>query len=227
MMNISQLVNDLSKEWQEIFSESDIKDVQLKLNENIENFSPLRVFPPRDLIFTTFSYIQPQDINVVIIGQDCYHKEGQALGVSFGVPNRLPYPPSLRNIQTELKNDLNLSLTDSDLIYLNRQGVLLINCALTVRESCPGSHLNIWKPFVVNLINIICNKNKGLVFLLWGNFAKNIKKNITKADEHYFLEANHPSPLSANKGGWFGCKHFSKTNQILKNLGKKPIEWGN
>ena len=164
------------------------------------------------------------NLKVILLGQDPYHQKGQAMGLSFSVPENIKIPPSLVNIYKELKTDCNLQLLHGDLTKWAKQGVLLLNTSLTVRESCPNSHQKYWRPFTDNLIKYISDNKEGLVFLLWGGHAKN-KKKLIDFNKHYVLEANHPSPLSANRGGWFGCKHFSKTNDFLQKNGKKEICW--
>ena len=165
----------------------------------------------------------------MILGQDCYHGEGQATGLCFGVHPGCRVPPSLRNILKECQDQIktpNGTLT-TDLEHWAKQGVLLLNCALTVRQASPGSHLRFWKPFMEQLITKLSRSNQGLIFLLWGSFAKEKKTIMPTAiqEKHYFLACNHPSPLSANRGGWFKNNHFKETNQILEKDNKAPIHW--
>jgi len=135
-------------------------------------------------------------------------------------------PPSLRNILKEMKNDCNIEEKDSgDLEYLAKQGILLLNTTLTVRQSQSNSHLKLWKGVVERIILEINEKCDNVVFMLWGNNAKNTCKKIINSEKQHFLLANHPSPMSANRGGWFGCKHFTKTNDFLEKIGKNKIHW--
>ena len=148
------------------------------------------------------------------MGQDPYHQEGQAMGLCFSVPVDIKIPPSLVNIFKELYQDLGIQKIDGDLTSWAKQGVLLLNSSLSVRESCANSHSKLWKDFTDNAIKYISDEREGIIFILWGTNAKSKKKFIDD-NKHYILESNHPSPLSANRGGFFGCKHFSKCNEIL------------
>jgi len=184
------------------------------------------IYPPLDNRFNAFMLTKLEDVKVVILGQDPYHGEGQAQGLSFSVPNGVKLPPSLRNIYKELADDLNWSeIPDNgDLTKWAKQGVLLINAVLTVEKANAGSHAKKgWEIFTDNVIQHINQKNNGVVFLLWGSYA--IKKSaLIDAQKHYTLTAVHPSPLSAYRG-FFGCKHFSKANELLIKQGKEPIRW--
>lgn len=184
----------------------------------------LRVFPPREKIFNCLHLCNLDNLKVVILGQDPYHQEGQAMGLSFSVPDNIKLPPSLINIFKEIKEDCGIIKESGDLTSWAEQGILLLNTALTVRESCPNSHQKYWKPLTDNLIKYISDNKEQVIFLLWGTSAKN-KKVLIDNDKHYILEANHPSPLSANRGGWFGNKHFSKTNQLLRENNLEEIKW--
>ena len=184
------------------------------------------IYPPLDNRFNAFMLTKLEDVKVVILGQDPYHGEGQAQGLSFSVPNGVKLPPSLRNIYKELADDLNWSeIPDNgDLTKWAKQGVLLINAVLTVEKANAGSHAKKgWEIFTDNVIRHINQENNGVVFLLWGSYA--IKKSaLIDAQKHYTLTAVHPSPLSAYRG-FFGCKHFSKANELLIKQGKEPIRW--
>lgn len=179
------------------------------------------IYPEPSNIFRAFKEVQLEDIRVVIIGQDCYHKPGQAIGRAFGVPPNKTIPPSLRNISKELFNDTGIILDDFSLEKWSKQGVMLLNSALTVRQSSPGSHLNVWKDFTDKVINTISKNTNGVVFFLWGKYAQSKQQFISSYNNHLILCANHPSPLSANKGGWFGSSHFSKANDFLID----KIDW--
>ena len=162
---------------------------------------------------------------MVILGQDPYHGSGQAMGLSFSVPKGIKPPPSLVNIFKELKSDIGLPIpTNGDLTPWAKQGVLLLNAVLTVRENEPASHAKIgWMHFTDAVIKKISDDKKGVVFLLWGKFAEQ-KQILIDETKHFVLKAAHPSPFSADKG-FFGCKHFSKTNELLAKQGLQVIDW--
>jgi len=183
-------------------------------------------YPPGKQIFSAFEHCHFEDVKVVIIGQDPYHGPKQAHGLCFSVNDGISHPPSLINIFKEIENDLGNSYPKSG--NLNRwadQGVLLLNATLTVRASNAGSHQKKgWEIFTDQVIKIISETKKNVVFLLWGGYAKQKIKLIDQS-KHHILTSGHPSPLSANKGHWFGNKHFSKTNFLLEQAGLKPISW--
>ena len=183
------------------------------------------IYPPGALIFNAF-YKTPFDkVKVVILGQDPYHNKGQAHGLSFSVPRGITKPPSLINIFKELQNDLGIAPPiHGDLEHWAEQGVLLLNATLTVRQNEPGSHSKIgWIDFTDAVIKKLSEQKEGIVFLLWGRFAQD-KQILVDETKHYVLKAAHPSPFSADKG-FFGCGHFSKTNEFLMKQGKQPIDW--
>ena len=161
----------------------------------------------------------------VILGQDCYHRKGQAMGLAFSVPPNTKFPPSLRNISREMEIDLGVGLSSGDLTHWANQGVLLLNCALTVREKSPGSHTKIWQSVTNNIVKILSQTQTNICFLLWGKHAQSKACLIDPNKGHLVLEAGHPSPLSANRGGWFGNGHFSIVNSFLKSIEKEPIVW--
>lgn len=179
-------------------------------------------YPTREDVLRPFKY-NFNDIKVVIIGQDCYHGDGQAMGLSFSVPKGIKIPPSLRNIYKELYEGEKIP-EHGDLTQWAEQGVLLLNAALTVKPKTPGSHLKLWKPVTDNIIKKLSSEKTDLVFILWGNFAKK-KIKLIDVSKHHILTSSHPSPLSANRGGWWGNKHFEKCNQILESKGKSKIKW--
>jgi uracil-DNA glycosylase len=183
------------------------------------------VFPPGKLIFNAFNLTPFLDVKVVLLGQDPYHNVGQAHGLCFSVPDGIAFPKSLINIFQELKNDLNISLPQSgNLEKWAKQGVLLLNATLTVRAHEAGSHQKRgWETFTDAVIRSISQKREGVVFLLWGNYAQ-AKIELIDSSKHFILRTVHPSPLSASRG-FFGCKHFSKTNEYLIRNGKTPIDW--
>ncbi len=183
------------------------------------------IYPPGSLIFNAFKQTPFDNVKVVLLGQDPYHNKRQAHGLSFSVPDGIPKPPSLINIFKELKNDVGIEIPENgNLTKWAQQGVLLLNASLTVRENEPGCHANIgWLEFTDNVIKKISEEKEGVVFLLWGKFAQQ-KQSLIDETKHFVLKAAHPSPFSANNG-FFGCKHFSKTNELLLKQHKTPIDW--
>jgi len=212
--------------WKEVLRNEFNKDYFVRLTEYIhkEISSGTTIYPKGSLIFNAFNSTPLDKVKVVILGQDPYHGPGQAHGLSFSVPPGIKFPPSLSNIFKELHTDLGLMPPDNG--CLDRwasQGVFLLNSVLTVRAGEAASHSKIgWTVFTDFVIKTISDKNNGVVFLLWGNFAKG-KRDLIDGSRHYILEAAHPSPLAG--GAFFGCRHFSKTNEILINSGKEPIRW--
>lgn len=184
-----------------------------------------RVFPPGPCIFNAFNSTPFDKVKVVIIGQDPYHEVGQAHGLCFSVQDGVPFPKSLINIFKELQDDVGFVIPQSgNLQKWTEQGVLLLNATLTVREHAAGAHQGRgWETFTDCAIQRLSERREGLVFLLWGNYAIN-KRALIDPNKHFVLTAAHPSPLSAFRG-FFGCKHFSKTNDLLRQMGKEPINW--
>lgn len=182
------------------------------------------IFPPGGQIFKAFELTPLDQVKVVILGQDPYHGYGQAMGLSFSVPKGVPAPPSLKNIFKEIEDDLGIRMSGSpDLQPWARQGVLLLNAILTVRSGEAASHSTIgWQPFTDAVIRCISDRCEGVVFLLWGNYARS-KRALIDTSRHYVLEAPHPSPMT--RGAFFGCRHFSQTNALLARQGKTPINW--
>lgn len=182
------------------------------------------VFPPGGKIFRAFELTPLDRVKVVIIGQDPYHGDGQAMGLSFSVPDGVPAPPSLKNIFREIETDLGIQMSGSpNLEPWARQGVLLLNAILTVRRAEAASHSGIgWQEFTDAVIRTISERREGVVFLLWGNYARS-KRDLIDHSRHYVLEAAHPSPLA--RGAFFGCRHFSRTNDLLTAMGETPIQW--
>ena len=183
-----------------------------------------KIFPPGSQIFRAFELTPLDNLKVVILGQDPYHGFGQAHGLSFSVPDGVPAPPSLRNIFKEIESDLGIRMSGyPNLEKWARQGVLLLNAVLTVRAGAAASHSKIgWEEFTDAVIRHISDNCEGVVFLLWGNFARS-KSALIDHSKHHVLEAAHPSPLA--RGAFFGCRHFSKTNDILKTQGVTQIDW--
>ena len=191
-----------------------------------EKQSGRQIYPPGPLIFNAFNSTPFDQVKVVILGQDPYHGAGQAHGLSFSVPEGIKPPPSLGNIFKEIRSDLGVQMPEGygDLRAWARQGVLLLNAALTVRANEPFSHAGIgWARFTDAVIQCLSEKKSHLVFLLWGKFAQE-KQALIDGQKHLVLKAAHPSPFSADKG-FFGCRHFSRTNQYLSAHGIDPINW--
>jgi uracil-DNA glycosylase len=183
-----------------------------------------KIYPPGSLIFNAFNTTPFDKVKVVILGQDPYHNPGEAMGLSFSVPKGVRVPPSLRNIYKELQSDLGIAPPNhGDLTAWATQGVFLLNAMLTVEHKTAGAHRKIgWQDFTDAVIRKLSEKREGLVFMLWGGFARK-KKTLIDADKHLILEAAHPSPLAG--GAYFGSAHFSKANEYLKSEGKNPIDW--
>ena len=182
------------------------------------------IFPPGKQIFSAFDHTPFENVKVVIIGQDPYHQQGQANGLCFSVSPGITKPPSLVNIFKELKDDLGIPVpATGNLEPWADQGVLLLNATLTVRQGQAGSHQGKgWETFTDAVIKKVSEEKKGVVFLLWGRFA-HTKEELIDQNKHFILKAAHPSPLA--RGAFFGCKHFSKTNELLKKQGLEPIDW--
>ena len=217
----------MSISWETFFKEEEQKDYYKDLMKSIEKaYSTTTVFPPKDKIFNAFSLTPLSNLKVVILGQDPYHGVGQAQGLAFSTPMNIKNPPSMRNILKEIEEDLKTKSTceDGDLNPWAKDGVLLINAILTVEESKPKSHHKLgWETFTDNLIKFISANTKDIIFILWGSSAIK-KEKIIDTSKHHILKGVHPSPLSAYRG-FFGCKHFSKTNEILKRIRKDEIKW--
>ena len=183
------------------------------------------VYPPSKLIFNAFNLTPFNNVKVVILGQDPYHNVGQAHGLAFSVPDGIQKPPSLQNIFKELNQDLGINIpANGNLEKWAKEGVLLLNASLTVRAHNAASHAKIgWQRFTDAAIKTLSDKKQNLVFILWGNYAI-AKENLIDHNKHLILKTVHPSPLSASRG-FFGCKHFSKTNEYLIKNGITPIDW--
>ena len=183
-----------------------------------------RIFPPGSQIFRAFDLTPADQVKVVILGQDPYHGPGQAHGLSFSVPEGIPAPPSLKNIFKEIESDMGVRMSGyPNLENWARQGVLLLNAVLTVRSGEAASHSKIgWEQFTDAVISYISDNCEGVVFMLWGNFARG-KRELIDASRHCVLEAAHPSPLA--RGAFFGCRHFSRANTWLIANGESPINW--
>jgi uracil-DNA glycosylase len=225
-METQRIDPKIDESWKNVL----IEEFNLPYFLNLRNFlieekKQYSVFPPGNKIFSAFDMTPFDAVKVVLLGQDPYHGKGQAHGLCFSVPSGITPPPSLVNIFQEIQNDLGLPMPHhGNLESWARQGVLLLNATLTVRATQPGSHQNKgWEVFTDQVIRTLSKEKTGLVFLLWGKFAQ-AKENLIDSNKHFILKAAHPSPYSAS-AGFFGCKHFSKTNEILRSQGKKEINW--
>lgn len=212
--------------FKDVIEEETKKDYFKLLQEFIDDeYENKIIYPKKEDIYNAFNYTDYDDVKVVILGQDPYHGENEAHGLSFSVKEHIKIPPSLKNIFKELNLDLGMYIPDNGcLIKWAKQGVLLLNSVLTVEKDKPGSHRNKgWEIFTDNVIKKLNERNKPIVFILWGNYAKEKEKLITNHN-HLKLISPHPSPFSA-RNGFFGCKHFSKTNDFLKQNNIKPIDF--
>jgi len=222
------LDKDIDFSWKPFFEIETQKDYFLKLMQDVENeYNASICFPPKELIFHAFSTCKLDDLKVVIIGQDPYHGEGEANGLCFSVNDGVKIPPSLKNIFSEINSDFDSIFlpTNGNLERWAAQGILLLNAGLTVRKDEANSHKHLkWNLFTDNLISYISENYENVVFMLWGSFAHKKGLKIYR-EKHLVLESGHPSPLSANRGFWFGNKHFSQANDYLKAIGKNEIDW--
>jgi uracil-DNA glycosylase len=223
---MSHINPQLEESWKLVlkdeFESQYFRDLTDFLKEEKKSYT---IYPPGPQIFSAFNHTPFNRVKVVILGQDPYHGTGQAHGLCFSVPDGIQQPPSLVNIFKEIESDLKIAIPVSgNLTGWAVQGVLLINAILTVRANTPTSHQNKgWEKFTDAVIRNLSEKRKNLVFLLWGNYAQ-AKENLIDSNRHFILKAAHPSPLSSHRG-FFGCRHFSKTNEILEGLGLNPIDW--
>ncbi len=213
--------------WRQVLNEEFEKPYFQNLIEFVNNeYASQLCFPPEDKIFSAFNHTPFNDVKVVIIGQDPYHGPNQAHGLCFSVGTEVKVPPSLKNIFEEIRTDVNSPVPNNgNLERWANQGVLLLNATLTVREHQAGSHQKKgWEKFTDSVIEKLSTERDGLVFMLWGGPAKKKGKKID-GSKHLILTSGHPSPLAANRGYWFGNKHFSKANDYLLGNNKKPISW--
>lgn len=212
--------------WKKVLQEEFDKEYFINIKKHIvkEIEEGKTIYPPGKLIFNAFDLTPFDNIKVVIIGQDPYHGPGQAMGLCFSVPQNIPVPASLKRIYKEMNSDVGTTIPNhGDLTKWAEQGVFLLNAILTVRHKSASSHKKIgWQEFTDNVIKKISDEKEGIVFLLWGNFAKE-KKQLIDTSKHFVLESAHPSPLAGNR--FFGNHHFSKTNEILAKQNKTPIDW--
>ena len=208
----------LSAEWDKEY----FRELARKLHE--EKDRGIVIYPPGSKIFRAFDLCPLDTVKVVILGQDPYHGAGQAMGLSFSVPEGIAAPPSLKNIFKEIESDLGIRMSGSpDLEPWARQGVLLLNSVLTVRAGVAASHAGLgWQNFTDAVIKLISERCEGVVFMLWGNYARS-KAGLIDSNRHLVLQAAHPSPLA--RGAFFGCRHFSQANAYLVRTGRSPINW--
>lgn len=215
--------------WKELFSSIKDKEYSSSLRSFLnKEYATHIIYPPRNLIYNAFKLTDPKTIKVVIIGQDPYHEPNQAMGLCFSVPNGVSLPPSLVNIYKEIENEYGYHMQNNgDLTYLARQGCLLLNTILTVRAHQPLSHnVDGYKKFIADVLNYIDGLKQPIVFMLWGSNAKQYRQYINNPNR-LVLTSVHPSPLSANRGGWFNNNHFKKANEYLLKQGIKEINWNN
>lgn len=222
------MITYLNSNWQTILVDEIQKPYFSELLTALENeYANTICFPKKELLFEALNKCDFEEIKVVILGQDPYHGEGEANGLCFSVNEGVAIPPSLRNIYREITTDLNTIFTPNsgNLERWATQGILLLNSCLSVQKDKPNSHKHLkWNRFTDAVIQKISDEKEGVVFLLWGSFAK--KKGIyIDRNKHLVLESGHPSPMSANQGKWFGNAHFSQTNNYLRTKGHKEIEW--
>lgn len=216
----------IEQSWKEILQEEFSKEYFISLTAFVrDEYMRNEVYPHPKNIFAAFTAVPFTKVRVVIVGQDPYHGANQANGLCFAVNNGIPHPPSLKNILKEIEADTgSKSIGEGTLTHLASQGVLLLNSVLTVRAGSPASHQHKgWELFTDAVISSLSSKRANLVFLLWGNYAKEKGAHIDRT-KHFVLEAAHPSPFSAHQG-FFGSKHFSSTNDYLRSIGEKPIAW--
>lgn len=216
----------IGNDWDEKLSTIWKSEGYKKFYNIIENeYNKKTIYPPKDYIFNALKLTSFKDTKVVIVGQDPYHGENEAHGLSFSVQKGIKIPPSLQNIYKELNNDLGIPIhNEGDLTKWAKEGVLLLNAVLTVEKDKPASHKNMgWELLTDYIIKLLNTKKEPVVFILWGNFAKEKAKYITNPN-HYIIMSPHPSPFSA-RNGFFGSKPFSKTNNFLKEKGLKEINW--
>ena len=218
---------DIEASWKQHLESEFTKPYFTQLTENVRNeYRNNLCFPPAKLVFNAFNLCPFDKVKVVILGQDPYHEQGQAMGLSFSVPEEIMLPPSLQNIYKEIQNDLGKPIPASgDLTRWAKQGVLLLNATLTVRAHIANSHQTLgWQNFTDAAIEALNAHREHIVFMLWGGFARS-KKRLIDANRHCVIESVHPSPLSANRGGWFGQHQFSRCNAYLKQQGLDEIDW--
>tara|TARA_B100000963_G_C22583261_1_gene651868 strand:+ start:94 stop:783 length:690 start_codon:yes stop_codon:yes gene_type:complete len=226
MSNVNKFIFQIHSSWKSNLKKFLEEDYFTELMERIDiEYSKFNIFPEKKLIFNAFKLTSFEKLKVVIIGQDPYFNKGQANGLCFSVDEKAPLPPSLKNIYKAVSNDIiSSNFNHGDLSNWAKQGVLLLNTVLTVREGIPNSHKNFgWEKFTNRVVKHISMKKNNVCFLLWGNNAKK-KTVLIDCEKHLVLTSVHPSPLSAHRG-FLNCKHFSTTNNYLTSNGLQPIDW--
>jgi len=229
-MKLLTLINNIKTNWKDLLlslyqeHKDYFNELESFLNDELEKYEGLaEIFPPTELISNAFNFTDIEKTKVIIIGQDPYHQKGQAMGLCFSVNEGIKLPPSLRNIYKEIGNE-KVACKNGDLTSWASHGVLLLNTAFTVRESKPGSHSKMWRKFTFLLLKKMKETmTQNAIVLLWGNHAKSFIPYFN--GKCTILEATHPSPLGSAHGGWFGCNHFNKVNEILKEWKMELIEW--
>ena len=223
-------MDKVAKSWSEFFHQIQDEEFCQNLNKFLNReYQDYTCYPPRELLFNAFKLTPLDTVKVVIVGQDPYHEPGQAMGLSFSVPEGIKVPPSLVNIYKEIADEYKckMNFNSGDLTYLAKQGVLLLNSILSVRAHQALSHNNSdYREFLASVLEVLDHQTQPMVFLLWGGPARKLKEYLHNPS-HLILECIHPSPLAANHGGWFGNGHFKKTNEYLRKNGIKEIKWGN
>lgn len=233
----NECFSDMTNGWDKII-QTNANSLETMSKQLIDDTEYFKIYPPKELIFNSFKYFSPIDTRVIIIGQDPYHQPGQGNGLAFSVNDGIKHPPSLKNIFKEIYSDLgesgiedcDINTRSGNLEYLAKQGVLLLNTTLTVRDSKPNSHVKIWAGFVCEVLkSLLSQKTENIVFMVWGGNAQSVIDKLVKQgvnmDSHKIIKCNHPSPLSANRGGWFGTKPFSKCNEYLDSKDIGTIDW--
>ena len=215
----------MNNSWDGVLDSEYQKDYFKKLINYIDDeYLNETIYPSKENLFNAFNLTDYNNVKVVILGQDPYHGEGEAMGLSFSVPNDIKRPPSLRNIFKELESDLGITSEENDLTKWAKEGVLLLNAILTVKKDTPLYHKDKgWEVFTDNVIRLLNDYERPLVFILWGSYARS-KKSLITNPKHFVIESAHPSPLSASRG-FFGSKPFSKTNEFLEKNNMKGIDW--
>lgn len=216
----------ITKNWYNLLKNEFESDEYIKFSQWLNNeYNSYTIYPKPENVFNALNLVPFDKVKVVIIGQDPYHGVNQAHGLSFSVEKDVNIPPSLKNIYKELHDDLGCYIPNNgNLTKWAKQGVLMLNSVLTVRAGNPNSHKGKgWEIITSKIVQLLSERQDPVIFMLWGGNAKALCKNISS--QHLVLKASHPSPMSANQGGWFGCKHFSKANEFLIKNNKQPIDW--